>query len=133
MRSLGGRPIHAAPSPASCASGYPTPPQVRWPQNRYSSLTGGLKKKRIPKSTFYSLPSTVYLLIVLAKIGDLPGIRLLPSRDHPIPLEATAVGDIDGGTEDVFNMVRALPLRGELVVHDRFAGSVIDRLSGREL
>src|SRR5271156_2608403 len=75
----------------------------------------------------------VAVLFVLTEIRNLPGGGFLARGDHPVFFESAAVGHLYCSAKEEFNMVDAVALGLEPVVHDGLAGVLVDVLAGGQV
>src|SRR5258708_26901195 len=67
-------------------------------------------------------------LLVVIEVRDFPGVGILACRDQPVAFEGAAFGHIDSCAKQELDMVGGVSLGGELVMHDWFAGVLVDFL-----
>src|SRR6202030_1335278 len=65
-------------------------------------------------------------LLVVIEVRDFPRVSVFAGRDQPVAIEGAAFGHVDGRAKQELDVVGAVALGGEFVVHDRLAGVLVD-------
>src|ERR1700693_5143654 len=80
---------------------------------------------RVPLPAARMIPATLFVII---EVRDFPRGGVLARCDQPVAIEGAVFGHVDGRAKQELDMVGAVALGGEFVVHDRLAGVLIDFL-----
>src|SRR5580700_8994340 len=80
---------------------------------------------RVPLPAARMIAATLFVVI---EVRDFPCVGVLARGDQPVAIEGAAFGHVNGRAEQELDVVGGIALGGELVVHHRLAGVLVDFL-----